>query len=239
MSEFSPAPDTPITAQRPPPVAPKDRLDWINRPMFLGLSLPWLVGIAILLGAAGWYLFAPERPSQVNALAFGDGGGMQPVQNATQPPAHVDTGFDVPQTQPAVDIAEVVVGVREYAEANRAAIEQLSRVVKTQATQAAVLSEQLKEAQAQVSVLSARLSSLETKPRQATKPVVKSVATTPSSSPLSEMRVSAAQVGMAWVNWQNKTWAVQVGDSLLDGKVTITAIDAASRQVHTSAGTIK
>lgn len=239
MSEFSAAPETPITAQRPPSAARKDRLDWITRPMLFGLSLPWLAGIATLLIAAGWYFLAPDRSSQVNALAFGDGGGMQPVDNAPQPLTHVDTGFGVPQTQPPVDIAEVVVGVREYAEANRTAIEQLSRVVKAQATQAAGLSEQLKEAQAQVSVLSARLSSLETKPRQAPRPMAKSVASAPSSSPLSDMHVSAVQVGMAWVYWQNKTWAVQVGDSLLDGKVTITEIDAASRQVHTSAGTIK
>jgi len=51
------------------------------------------------------------------------------------------------------------------------------------------------------------------------------------------MHLSAVQTGMAWVLWQDKTWAVQVGDTL--GPVTVTGIDAPSRQVHTSAGTLQ
>ena len=51
------------------------------------------------------------------------------------------------------------------------------------------------------------------------------------------MRVEAVQNGMAWLFWQDRTWAVKVGDQV--GQVTITRIDAQAREVHTSAGTLK
>jgi intracellular multiplication protein IcmG len=205
----------------------------------MGLSLPWLVGIAVLIVVVGWYLFAPERSSTIDSLAFGDENGLQPEVSAPKPSAHVDSGFGMPQAQQAdlAQVVEVIGGVRSYAETNRTAVERLAQSFKAQTAQMAALQEQMKEAQAQISVLSARLSSLEAKPRATPRPVVKSASPVTSSSPLTGMRLNSVQVGMAWVYWQDKTWAVQVGDSL--GPVIVTAIDADSRQVHTSAGTIK
>jgi len=205
----------------------------------MGLSLPWLVGIAVLMIGLGWYLFAPERSSTIDSLAFGDESGLQPVVSPPKASAQVDAAFGMPQAQQAdlTQMVEAIGGVRSYAEANRTGLERLAQSFKAQAVQIAALQEQVKEAQAQISVLSARLSTQETKPRATPRSVVKTVSPVTSSSPLTGMRLNAVQVGMAWVYWQDKTWAVQVGDPL--GSVTVTSIDAASRQVHTSAGTIK
>ncbi|RMT69104.1 TraP protein, partial [Pseudomonas syringae pv. theae] len=49
--------------------------------------------------------------------------------------------------------------------------------------------------------------------------------------------VQAIQNGMAWVYWQDKTWAVSPGEKL--GQVTVTGINPQAREVLTSAGTIK
>lgn len=239
MSEFSSPGAAPITAQRPPPLAPQDRFGWLVRPVWMGLSVPWLFGIVVLMMGLGWYLFAPERSSTIDSMAFGDESSLQPVVSSPKPSAHVDSGFGMPQAQQAdlAQVVEAIGGVRSYAEANRTGLERLTQSFKAQSTQIAALQEQVKEAQAQISLLSARLSSQEGKPRATPRPVVKSATPVPSSSPLTGMRLSAVQVGMAWVYWQDKTWAVQVGDPL--GSVTVTGIDAVSRLVHTSAGTIK
>lgn len=233
MSEFSTAGETPISAPRLPPAA-KDRLSWLNRPLLLGLSLPWLIGFGLIVGGAGWYLFAPERSSSVNELAFNEANVLQPVTGEILAPASAGNSIEMSQVQQ--DVAAMVGGVRSYAEANRMAIERLVQNGKTQTAQFAEMKQQLVELQAQNSVLSARVSALETKPGGAPKRV-KPSASVATSSPLAGMRLSAVQYGMAWVYWQEQTWAVQVGDRL--GPITVTGIDANSRQVHTSAGTLK
>jgi intracellular multiplication protein IcmG len=234
MSEFSSPTETPITAQRPASSIKQTSIDWLTRPMLMGLSLPWLIGLSVLLIAAGWYFLVPDRGATVDSLAFGDDGGLQPVP--PEPSAHAGPSFGMPP--PQADYSQAILAVQQYAEANRTVIGQQVQTLKAQAAQMAQMQDELKEAQAQISVLTARFSSVaEVKPRAAPKTSVKAVKTVTTSTPLSGMRLSSVQVGMAWVNWQDKTWAVQVGDAL--GSVTVTSIDAASRQVHTTAGTIE
>ena len=231
MSEFSPPESAPILETPPPPssiLGP--RVDWLRRPLLLGLSLPWLAGVGVVLGLAAWHLFAPESPPTVNQLAF-EGGDLQPVSSELKAPALVSAGPGLSQMQD--EVAKMFGDARSFAEANRTAIERLVEANKAKDVKLAALQQQVVEVQAQISLLSARAPS--------SKPVVahrraQPAAVTP-SSPLTGMRLSAVQFGMAWVYWQEKTWAVQVGDSL--GSVTVTGIDAGTRQVHTSAGTLK
>lgn len=239
MNEFNLQGETPISTPRPASSAPQSRYDWLSRPVLLGLSPPWLAGCGLVLVLAGWYLLAPAGVAMNNELArIDDGGGLQPVASdfkadfeANEPSSN---GFGISQLKQ--EVVEMVTSVRAHSEANRTAIEHQAQTIKAQAAQLAPLQQQLVEAQAQISVLSARLSSLESKPAMAQKRV-RTTAAVKSSSPLSGMRVSAVQIGMAWVYWQDKTWAVQVGDSL--GPVTVTGIDADSREVFTSAGTLR
>nr|WP_260630662.1 conjugal transfer protein TraP [Pseudomonas syringae] len=115
----------------------------------------------------------------------------------------------------------------------------MSETVKTQGAAQQALQQQLSEAQAQNSVLSARVFSWRgrpgamttARPQQTGKPVANA------RSPLNGMRVQAIQNGMAWVYWQDKTWAVSAGEKL--GQVTVTGINPQTREVLTSAGTIK
>jgi intracellular multiplication protein IcmG len=194
--------------------------------LLLGLSLPWLAGVVLVLVLAGCYLFAPEGPPTVNQLAFNGGGDLQSVSSEFKAPAPVSAGPGLSQVQD--EVAAMVGGVRTFAETNRTAIERLAQTIKALATQMATLQQQLVEVQAQNSGLSARVSSLESKPVTAHRRA-QPAAVAP-RSPLAEMHVSAVQFDMAWVYWQEKTWAVQVGDRL--GSVTVTGIDANTRQVQ-------
>lgn len=38
--------------------------------MMGGLSLPWIIGVVVILVGAGWYLFGPDSTPTVNQLAF-------------------------------------------------------------------------------------------------------------------------------------------------------------------------
>lgn len=210
-----------------------------RRPIILGLPI-WLLAVlvAIVVGA-GWFLFAPDSTPTVNQLAFRE--DAEPHFNVSE---GTETG-NVPQLPPADttssqvkdEVATMISGVRTYAETNRTAITRLSETAKAQGAGMTLQQQQLAEAQAQLSVLSARLSALEGKPsvsvtrQRASKPVARA------RSPLSDMRVEAVQNGMAWVYWQDRTWAVKVGDSV--GTVTVTRIDAQARKVHTSAGILE
>lgn len=243
MSEFSTANAMP-GASMAPPVPPASiqgqRPGWLQRPLLLGLTPPWLAGFSLMLilGAAYTvYQFFPDRTPTVTQLAF----KREPVDmpDNGQPaagfkdPAPFNTGPDLSQVQDQV--ATMVGGVRSYAEANRTAIERLAQTSKTQSEQLILLQQQLSEALAQNSVLSARVSLVERKPVSTQRSVRR--APVAEASPLAQMHVSAVQNGMAWVRWQEQTWAVQVGDRL--GAVTVTGIDADTRQVRTSAGIIK
>ncbi|KPW49291.1 hypothetical protein ALO86_200288 [Pseudomonas syringae pv. berberidis] len=236
MSEFSPAEPKASTIEMPAPTQAPSRSVW-QRPIVMGLSLPWLIGIALLLALVGWYLFAREENPSVNRLAFENDLEQQPLpaeQSSTHPVADAAES-DLGQFKN--EVAVMIGGVRTYAEVNRTAIQRLSETIKTQGVAQQALQQQLAEAQAQNSVLSARLSFLEGRPgattttQQASKPVAKT------RSPLNGMRVQAIQNGMAWVYWQDKTWAVSPGEKL--GQVTVTGINPQAREVLTSAGTIK
>ncbi|RMT58534.1 TraP protein, partial [Pseudomonas syringae pv. theae] len=78
MSEFSPAEPKVSTIEMPAPTQAPSRSVW-QRPIIMGLSLPWLIGIALLLALVGWYLFAREENPSVNRLAFENDLEQQPL----------------------------------------------------------------------------------------------------------------------------------------------------------------
>lgn len=237
MSEFNPAVEPKLSAEPRTSTVRVSTAPWWQRPYVAGLSLPWLVGIVLILGLAAWYLFAPAKTTPVNRLAFQDdfeqlpapAAGPVAVRNEAVPAS--DLG------QFKNEVATMIGGVRTYAEVNRDAIQRLSETVKAQGAAQQTLQQQLAEAQAQNCLLSARITFLEGRPgamtttQRGSKPAVKA------RSPLTGMRVQSIQNGMAWVYWQDQTWAVSTGDRL--GQVTVTAINAPRREVQTSAGTIK
>lgn len=210
-----------------------------QRPMVGGLSLPWIIGIVVVLAGAGWYLFGPDSTPTVNQLAFREDHDEQSITpegagTTSQSLAPSEAGV----SQFKDEVATMIGGVRSYAETNRTAIGRLSETVKSQGAGMTLQQQQLTQAQAQLNVLSARLSSLEGRPvAQASTPQRAAKPAARVRSPLAGMRVEAVQNGMAWVYWQDRTWAVKAGDQV--GQVTVTRIDAQSREVHTSAGTLK
>lgn len=241
MSEFSPQ-----AAPLPPPAyIPPANTDqhWLKRPIIVGQSIPWLALYAVIVIAAGWYLFAPESQPNANRLAF----GSQDLQPTAQPrsisfdtpvsanvPAPMYQGTDLSQMQDQV--AAMVAGVRTYSEGNRDAITQLAASVKTLSENQTRMQQQMEELQAKLALSSAPVAA--TPARQVVRAVARQPASTSAApGPLSGMHLSAVQNGMAWVLWQDKTWAVEVGDTV--GPVTVTGIDASSRLVHTSAGTLQ
>ncbi len=238
MNEFA----AKAAAQAAPAVPPHSSQNagpglW-QRPIVAGLSLPWLIGVVVLLGSAAWYLFAPDSVPSVNQLAFQEDFEQQPLDS--EPPAPIPSAFPVTSTgdgQLKNEVAAMVGGVRNYAQANRTAIERLSESFRSQSVELTALKQQMAELQAQHALLTARQSSAPTAP-------VKAVAARKSAKPASRprsslagMHLAAVQTGMAWVYYKDKTWAVKVGDPV--GPVTITGIDAPARVVHTSAGTLK
>lgn len=234
MSEFSATPADRVSPVMSAPSPPSASSGMWQRPIVAGLSLPWLIGVVLIVGLAGWYLFGPDSAPSVNQLAFREDHDEQPT--ATRPP-QLSAPSEAGLSQFQNEVAAMFGGLRGYAETNRAAIERLAETVKSQGAAMTLQQQQLAEAQAQNSLLSARLSFQEGRPaaqsttQQVSKPAVRV------RSPLAGMRVEAVQNGMAWVYWQDRTWAVKAGDPL--GPVTVTRIDAQAREVHTSAGTLK
>jgi len=258
MNEFSPQ-----TTLEPPPTytAPSElKPHWLKKPILFGQSIPWLALYAAVIIGTVWYLFAfaPTPKSNVNGLAF----GSQDLQPATQTESlsfgTVDvngtrqSGGSLGQVAPGADlsqmqdqVAAMVAGVRTHSETNRQAIEQVAASLKTVIDNQNILKNQVLELQTQNSELQAKMTLLSVRqgssPARSHSRVVSGQAVKPdqkaSSSPLAGMQLRGVQKGMAWVYWQEKTWAVQIGDPL--GPVTITDIDAQSRQVRTSAGTLQ
>lgn len=237
MSEFNPAVEPRLSAEPRPSTVRVSTAPWWQRPYVAGLSLPWLVGIVLILGLTGWYLFAPAKTTPVNRLAFQDDFEQQPAPAAGPVAVRNEAVPASDLGQFKNEVATMIGGVRTYAEVNRNAIQRLSETVKAQGAAQQTLQQQLAEAQAQNSLLSARITFLEGRPgamasaQRADKPATKA------RSPLTGMHVQAIQNGMAWVYWQDQTWAVSTGDRL--GQVTVTGIDAPAREVRTNAGTIK
>ncbi|WP_117144119.1 conjugal transfer protein TraP [Pseudomonas coronafaciens] len=245
MSEFgSQAEVEPTPAYVPPP---KGDQHWLKRPIVLGQSIPWLALYALIVMAAGVYFYRPDPADNVNRLAF-DGQALPAVAQT------VPLSFDAASngqmnaagamhqsasaptlSQMQDEVAAMIKAVQTHSDVNRQAIEQVALKVNGIADNQALLMQQIAELQAQNALLSARGAVAPT--TQARKPVATTIKPLPSSSPLTGMRLSSVQNGMAWVLWEDKTWAVQVGDTL--GPVTVTGIDAPSRLVRTSAGTLQ
>ncbi|WP_164359435.1 conjugal transfer protein TraP [Pseudomonas viridiflava] len=246
MSEFGSQAAAPAPASAPPPSGDQH---WLKRPIVLGQSIPWLALYVLIIMAAGVYFFRPEPVPNVNRLAF-DGQDLPAV--AQTAPLSFDTasngqmnsggatlqlGSASTLSQMQDEVAAMIKAVRTHSEVNRQAIEQLALKVNGMADNQAMLKQQIAELQAQNALLSARGA---VGPTTQTRKGVAATAKPrplPSSSPLAGMRLSSVQNGMAWVFWEDKTWAVQVGDTL--GPVTVTDIDAPSRLVRTSAGTLQ
>lgn len=245
MSEFNPPPP-PAAAPVQPDSYQESSGTWLTRPILFGLSIPWLVGVIAVVIVAAWYVFAPEPASNVNRLAFGAAdlqmtsaptGSLSfgPATSAPVHPAGLQTTPDTNLAQIQDQVAAMVAGVRSHSEANREAIERLAETTKAVMANQAALKQQVAELQAQVALASAHAAPVP--PASAARPVVPKTKADRSSTPLTGMHLSSVQNGMAWVFWQDKTWAVQVGDPL--GPVTITGIDAQARQVRTTAGILE
>jgi intracellular multiplication protein IcmG len=245
MSEFSPqAAPVPPPAYTPPPNVDQH---WLKRPIIWGQSIPWLALYALIFIAAVLFLFRPDPAASSNGRAFGSQ-DLQPT--AQSAPLSFDTMSSVQASpngsmlqaasassvsQMQDQVAGMVASVRAYGEANREAITQVAASLKVTIENQHKLQQQIDELQAKFALSSA--------PVAQAKPVVRTAAARQPAraavlpEPLSGMHLSAVQNGMAWVQWQDKTWAVEVGDTL--GPVTVTGIDAPSRVVHTSAGTLQ
>lgn len=247
MSEFNPqaAPVPPPPAYTPPS---RPAQSWLKRPVIFGQSAPWLALYAVVIIGAGWYLFAPDSKPNVNRLAFSNqdlqpapqtnslsfAPVTSPVSSGTQG-SSTDSG-DLAKMQDQV--ATMIGGLRSRSEVDRQAIEQLAQKVNALSDSQTQLKQQVSELQAQNALLPARGVVAQAHPgNRAAASTLPKMDRTPASAPLAGMHLSAVQNGMAWVLWQDKTWAVQVGDTL--GPVTVTGIDAQSRQVRTSAGTLQ
>lgn len=241
MNEFDPIPtdsEPDIPQTLPPPVKKQSIL---TRPLFLGQSLPWLVGGVAVISFAAWFLFWPSEPStDASQRAFGEGGGLTPVQQAPSPvnlPAQAD-GLTVTQNASSVpeEVVKLIREGREFEGANREAITRLSGTVRAQSEALTALQNRTDALAAENVRLTNRLTVLEA--RETTGSAARSSGRkTAGHSALSGMRLEGLQNGMAWVNWQNRTWAVQAGDHL--GSVTVLDVNAGDRSVMTSAGTLR
>lgn len=241
MNEFNPS-SSPETDHVEPPVPPHRehggaRYLLLERKYAFGLTAPWLLGCGVMLIVVALYLFDSAQPAKptVNDLAgFDDASNVSPAQPATPqnalPSAPAPAAGDVGQIRQ--DVANMVNGVRDYAQANRTAITQLSDAVKVLSQQVASDQQVVGQYQTQIQSLNARLADLETqRVNGAARP------TPAHRSPTAGMHLSSVEDGMAWVLWNGKTWAVKEGDRL--GNLTVTGIDAPDRQVFTSAGVIR
>lgn len=249
MSEFQtlPANNAPVPPQSPPP--PKKE-SLLTRPLFLGQSLPWLVGGALVILVAAWYLYWPASSApDAEQRAFGNDAGFSEVQPAavTPPPAAVTQtgGLNVPTEAVSnatagsalpEEVVKIIREGQEFEAANREAITRLSETVRAQSAALAGLQHRLDAIASENSRLADQLTVMNA--RQAPvagghAPAVKGTR----RSALSAMRLESVQDGMAWVSWQGRTWAVQSGDSL--GGVTVRDVNAADRSVTTSAGVLR
>ena len=242
MSEFQTLPvDSPTPIAPPPPPRPAQGI--LTRPVFMGLSVPWLAGMVIVLAGAGWYLFWPtSSPPDAGQLAFGQTPGFSSVQPTVAAPMQTG-GLNVPVNIDAAagssvpeEVVKMIREGRDFETANREAISRLSNTVRAQSAALASIQKQLETLTSQNATMANRLTVLDA--RQAT-PILNDGKTKYHSarrSSLSGMRIESIQDGMAWVSWQGRTWAVQAGDRL--GSVTVLDVNAGNREVATSNGVL-
>ncbi|WP_313618964.1 conjugal transfer protein TraP [Pantoea septica] len=252
VNEFEPQPaeSTPVIPAAPPP--PKKE-SLLTRKLWLGQSLPWLVGGVLLIAAAGWYLFWPSSSApDAGELAFGQPSGLSAVQQApaTVPtpaaPAPLQTGgLSVPDgtlgsTGPAGSVPEEVVKLiregRDFEAANREAITRLSDTVRAQTRALAMLQQQMDSITQENGRLANQLTVLAARPTAESAGHAAGARRTTRSA-IAGMRLESLQDGMAWISWQGRTYAVQSGDSL--GGLTVRDVNVSDRSVTTSAGVLR
>jgi len=223
--------------------------------LLLGYSLPWLLGIALLVGSGFWYLYGPplsslfSRPSdaafsEVDASLDGAGTGMA----STHMPATIGQQHSGQVTVPPAPVAgqtdtmAMMTDIRDELNARDSRINGTLGTLKDSITQ---VSEAIKRDEAyavdtrnQLNALAQRLTALEAHLAAGTAIAPKTAAGKRAvASPVSGMKVMSLENGMAWIKWQGSTWAVREGDTL--GKVTVRQIDPVSRTVITSGGTLR
>jgi intracellular multiplication protein IcmG len=241
VSEFEPTEteSAPVAPPPPPPVKKKQSI--LTRPLFMGQSLPWLAGGAAAIAFAAWFLFWPSpSPDDASQLAFGQSSVLQPVTDSgassvqtggLSVPVGIQGSGNVPE-----DVVKLIREGREFEAANREAISRLSDTVRAQSAALAALQGRMDGLSSENSRMANRVTVLEA--RQTAAPSAHSSGTkTARRSALSGMRLEGVQDGMAWVNWQNRTWAVQAGERL--GAVTVLDVNVADRSVLTSAGELR
>ncbi|MHA6678686.1 conjugal transfer protein TraP [Enterobacter cloacae] len=242
MSEFETVTEDPTPATPPPSPPPaKKKQSILTRPLFMGQSLPWLAGGAATIAFAAWFLFwSSPSPDDASQLAFGQSSGLQPV-TASDPAPLQTGGLSVPENVQGSgnvpeDVVKLIKDGREFEAANREAISRLSDTVRAQSAALAALQGRMDGLAAENSRMANRVTILEA--RQTAAPSAHTSGTkTARRSALSGMRLEGVQDGMAWVNWQNRTWAVQAGERL--GVVTVLDVNVADRSVMTSAGELR
>ena len=113
MSEFNATPEARLVADGPEATRRESGgLGWLQRPLLLGLSLPWLIAALLVIAAAGWYLFAPDSQPTTNRLAFPENEGFETVAKpAPEAQASSDgaSGSDLYQLKE--EVASMVGGV--------------------------------------------------------------------------------------------------------------------------------
>lgn len=256
MSEFQtlPADNAPAPPQASPP--PKKE-SLLTRPLFLGQSLPWLVGYALVILVAVWYLYWPASSTpDAGQLAFGNDAGLsevkptavlqQPAAAPLQPAVVPQTGgLNVPAEMVSNTTAgsmlpeEIVKIIREgqdFEAANREAITRLSETVRAQSAALASMQQRLDSIASENSRLAGQLTVMNARQAPVSGGHAPAGKVTRRSA-LTGMRLESVQGGMAWVSWQGRTWAVQSGDSL--GGITVRDVSAADRSVTTSAGVLR
>lgn len=241
MSEFSTASIMPDPSQTAPSQKEKENIKtklsaFMQKKLLLGLTPPWIGGFLSLFLLFSWYLFSPEKPQSVPQLSFQHEEPLEEMgSNSTKPQYSMDT-YAISKIQN--DVTNVIDGVKSFSEANRSAIERLSETVKVQYSIIEKLQKQLQEAKDQQDRLTNRISVLENRSKSNAYSIKENTKKRPNKkNALSGMRIESIQDGMVWIYWQDKTWALQKGDTL--GNVTITGIDAEKRNVSTSVGLLR
>ena len=223
-------------------------LAWYRRELMGFPVWFYAAGLIALFAVMAWALTDAAPPSASGGTGFMTEEPPEPLPEPVidMPPSDpgpppVAYGTPVRQPSPPVQpdrTAGELQDLRDFAQANREAITRLSGRL-----------EQLIQAQAAKPV-TGEPGSVPSRPTTALPPPpAPSPAAPPSSPPqqkppatatpsvVKEIELVSIAGGMAWVKWQNKTWAVIPGDRL--GTITVTRISPAERTVYTSAGMIR